>query len=105
MNELEELLEQADDIKISLSIINNPDGSMSSGRYNPKSREITINPCQSDKELAITFVHELYHDYASVSNRFGSRALEEYHAEKYAQEIYEDYSKEIINYLQDRRLL
>jgi len=109
MNELEEILEQADGLKISLSIVQlvtkyGIPGEMLNGKYIPATREILLNPCQSQSELGITFLHELYHDWATQNNRFGSRNLEEYHAEAYAQEMYELYHNEINQYLIDRKL-
>lgn len=110
MNELEELLEQADNLKISLSIINTTNtygtpGEMVLGKYIPNNREILLNPCQSTESLGITFAHELFHDWATQRNTYGSRALEEYHAEAYGKEMYKKYTKEINKYLKNRNIL
>ena len=102
--ELEEIFEQADNLPISLSIITNPDGSMSSGRYNLQTHEVLLNPNQSQSEFGITFLHELYHNYIDISNAHIDRHLEERNAEQYAQTIYGLYKEEIDEYLKGRGL-
>ena len=104
MEEIEEILTQADNLAISLSIINNPDGSMSYGKYNTRTHEIILNPCQSERELGVTLIHELFHDYVNIRGFSMDRRQEERNAEQYAKEIYEQYPEEINNYLKERKL-
>ena len=77
---------------------------MLSGKYNTRTCDILLNPCQSKSEFGITFIHELYHDYINVSCAHLSRRLEERNAEQYAQEMYDLYSEEIDKYLHERGL-
>jgi len=98
-NELEEIFELADNAKISLSVMQSK-----KGIYYPLEDEILINPCQSKQEFGKTFLHELYHRWAQVNNVYLNRRLEEYYAEKYAQEMYSLYKKEIEEYLKKREL-
>ena len=110
MSDLEELLNRADKLKISLSIINTTSkygsrGEMILGKYIPKDGEILLNPCQSTESLGTTFAHELFHDWVTKENKYISRELEEYNAEKYGREMYSKYTSEINRYLQDRGLL
>ena len=102
---LEEILEHADQLKINLSIIDS-DIIFESicGKYIPAEKTILLNPCQSKRELGTTFMHEMYHYWADINNTFMSRRLEEFHAENYAIEMYDEYSKQINKYLKKRQL-
>ena len=97
--ELTEILEEADNVEISLNVMDRE-----FGLYLPDEDAIYINPIANVDELGITFLHEMFHHYSNVNNSFISRRLEEYEAERFAQETYKENKDQIINYLKTRHL-
>ena len=105
--ELEEILKQADDVKISLSIIKLHTGyhKMASSKYLPLESEILLNPVLSKREFGITFISEIYRHIFNTNNTTLDLWDKKYLTEKYAKYTYDIYSEEIDKYLIERGLL